>query len=134
VARGDADAIIIGESSNIQDLSMLHADPGKPLKIGNRVTIGHRVIVHGCTIEDDCLIGMGSVILNGAVIGHGSVVAAGAVILEDVEFPPFSLVAGVPGSLKRTLDRSVLEKIRQPAEIYVQRAGIYRSERGLFVV
>ena len=39
--------ISIGDESNIQDLSMVHADPGFPLVVGNRVTIGHHCVVHG---------------------------------------------------------------------------------------
>ena len=30
VLRGDTDTITIGEATNIQDLSMIHADPGIP--------------------------------------------------------------------------------------------------------
>ena len=64
VLRGDTDRITIGDRTNIQDLTMIHADPGVPCTVGSRVTVGHRVILHGCTIEDDCLIGMGAIILN----------------------------------------------------------------------
>ena len=42
VLRGDMENITIGDESNIQDLSMGHADPGYPLIVGNRVTIGHK--------------------------------------------------------------------------------------------
>jgi carbonic anhydrase/acetyltransferase-like protein (isoleucine patch superfamily) len=82
VMRGDADTISIGEFTNIQDLVCLHADPGFPLVIGDRVTVGHGAIVHGATVESDCLIGMRATILNGAVIGSGSIVAAGALVRE----------------------------------------------------
>jgi carbonic anhydrase/acetyltransferase-like protein (isoleucine patch superfamily) len=127
VIRGDSDAVAVGEASNIQDLSMLHVDPGKPVAIGNGVTIGHRCIVHGCIIEDHCLIGMGAIIMNGAVIGHGSIVAAGSVVLEETRIPPFSLVTGIPGKLKRTFDEAVLERIKNSERIYVERAGLYKS-------
>ena len=56
VLRGDMENIIIGDESNIQDLSMGHADPGFPLVVGNRVTIGHHCVVHGCRFEDLSLI------------------------------------------------------------------------------
>ena len=98
VNRGDTDKISIGEQSNIQDLSMIHADPGIPCTVGNRVTVGHRVILHGCTIEDDCLIGMGAIVLNKVRVGQGSVIGAGAVLLEGMEVPAGSLVIGVPGA------------------------------------
>src|SRR5262249_51184227 len=96
VLRGDTDKITIGESTTIQDLSIIHADLGIPCSIGNRVTIGHRVIVHGCTVEDDCLIGMGAVLLNGARIGRGSVIGAAALVLEGTDVPPNSVVLGFP--------------------------------------
>ena len=57
VLRGDIENIHIGEGSNVQDGSVLHTDPGCPLKIGNNVTIGHLVMLHGCTIGDNSLIG-----------------------------------------------------------------------------
>ena len=62
VIRGDVEKIIIGKGSNIQDLSVLHADPGHPLIIGKNVTVGHKVMLHGCLIGDNSLIGINSVI------------------------------------------------------------------------
>ncbi|MDR0458688.1 MAG: gamma carbonic anhydrase family protein, partial [Burkholderiaceae bacterium] len=47
VVRGDTERIRIGAGSNIQDLSVLHADPGAPLALGERGTVCHQVIVHG---------------------------------------------------------------------------------------
>src|SRR5690348_17849918 len=82
VLRGDSDAIVIGEDSNVQDGTVVHADEGIPTHIGKRVAIGHRAIVHGATIEDDVLIGMGAILLNGSRVGSGSIVAAGAVVTE----------------------------------------------------
>ena len=65
VIRGDTERIEIGDESNIQDLAMVHADPGFPCIVGRRVTVGHRAILHGCVVEDECLIGMGAILLNG---------------------------------------------------------------------
>ena len=67
--RGDIENIHIGEGSNVQDGSVLHTDPGCPLKVGKNVTVGHMVMLHGCTIGDNSLIGIGAVILNNAKIG-----------------------------------------------------------------
>src|SRR5579871_4349284 len=88
VARGDVERIAVGDESNIQDLCLLHADPGLPCVVGPRVTVGHRVILHGCTVEEDCLIGMGAILLNGVRVGRGSVIGAGAVLTEGTEIPP----------------------------------------------
>ena len=78
VARGDVEAIRVGPESNVQDLTVLHADAGFPCTIGRGVTIGHRCIVHGATIEDHALVGMGAIVMNGAVVGAESLVGAGA--------------------------------------------------------
>ena len=99
--RADSDTITIGVGTNIQDGCVVHADPDLPVVLGNDVSVGHRVVLHGCTVEDVCLIGMGAVVLNGAHIGTGTIVAAGAVVLEGAVIPPNSLVAGVPGKVRR---------------------------------
>jgi carbonic anhydrase/acetyltransferase-like protein (isoleucine patch superfamily) len=129
VLRGDLDEIRIGEKTNIQDLCMCHADVNTPLTIGNEVTVGHRSILHGCTIEDQCLIGMGSIIMNRAVIGKGSVIAAGTLILENTVVPPYSLVAGSPGKIKKTFsNREETEaSIRAMSESYLENARVYGS-------
>ena len=128
VLRGDMENITIGDESNIQDLSMGHADPGFPLDVGNRVTIGHNCVLHGCHIEEDCLIGMGAIVMNGVRIGRGSIIGAGAVLLESMEVPEFSLVVGSPAKIKKTYDENILEHIRESANIYVQRSIIYREQ------
>ncbi len=134
VIRADDDTVEIGEETNVQDLCMVHVDPGSPAKIGNRVTIGHRCVVHGCVIEDDCLIGMGSVIMNRARIGAGSIVAAGAVVLENTEIPPYSLVTGIPGKVKTTMGKEVVQRIRVPSRIYVGRIQRYKAEGALIPI
>ncbi len=70
VIRGDTERIRIGDGTNLQDFTMVHADPGIPCLVGHRVTVGHRVILHGCIVEDECLIGMGAILLNGAKVGQ----------------------------------------------------------------
>ena len=87
VLRGDIENIHIGEGSNVQDGSVLHTDPGYPLKVGKDVTIGHMVMLHGCTIGDNSLIGIGAVILNNAKIGKNCIIGAKALITENKEIP-----------------------------------------------
>lgn len=130
VVRGDGDSIEIGEDSNIQDGCVLHADPGLPLRMGSGVSVGHGAIVHGCTVEDDVLVGMGARVLNGARIGRGCLIAAGAVVLEGTEVPPGSLVAGVPGKVRRELSDDELERVRENARSYVRRRQQYVDQLG----
>ncbi|MDP1552255.1 MAG: gamma carbonic anhydrase family protein [Methanobacteriaceae archaeon] len=120
VTRGDMNDITIGESTNIQDGSMLHVDKYSPLTIGSFVTVGHGAILHGCTILDYALVGMGAIILNGAIIGEGSIIGAGSLVKENMIVPPHSLVIGVPGKVVRTLPESELQKRIAHAEAYVQ--------------
>jgi carbonic anhydrase/acetyltransferase-like protein (isoleucine patch superfamily) len=131
VIRGDFDKISVGERTNIQDLCMCHADENIPLKIGNGVTIGHRSIIHGCTIEDGCLIGMGAIVMNKAVIGKGSVVAAGTVVLEKTIIPPYSLVTGLPGKIKKTYENKedIWRKIKSMSEDYMGIVQNFGSEQ-----
>ena len=99
--RGDIENIHIGEGSNVQDGSVLHTDPGYPLKIGKNVTVGHLVMLHGCTIGDNSLIGIGVVILNNAKIGKKCIVGAKSLITENKQIPDNSLVMGSPGKIIR---------------------------------
>jgi carbonic anhydrase/acetyltransferase-like protein (isoleucine patch superfamily) len=47
-ARGDnPEPITIGKRTNIQDGTVLHADAGVPLTIGDDVTVGHQAMLHG---------------------------------------------------------------------------------------
>ena len=129
VVRGDVNAIRIGANSNVQDCAVLHGQRYVyPVTIGEWVTIGHNATVHGCIVEDACLIGMGSTILNGARIGTGSIIAAGAVIPEKTIIPPNSLVAGVPGKVRRTLDDEDHKLILQYAQNYLDYVAIYLKE------
>ncbi len=127
VIRGDTERISIGEETNIQDLTMVHADPGVPCLVGSRVTVGHRVILHGCIVEDECLIGMGAVLLNKVRLGRGSVVGAGAVLLEGTEVEPGSLVVGVPGRVVRKVDETSQRRIEHAWRHYVAQAQRHRA-------
>jgi carbonic anhydrase/acetyltransferase-like protein (isoleucine patch superfamily) len=125
VIRGDVHYVKIGESTNIQDCSMLHVTNGKfPLIIGNKVTIGHSVSLHGCTLQDLCLIGIGAIVLDGAVVESNSMVAAGALVKQNYVVPSGKLVAGVPAKVIRDLTADEIKDIEAGAKRYVEYAGI----------
>jgi len=129
VVRGDVHSIRIGSHSNVQDCAVLHGMRYKyPVIVGDFVTIGHNATVHGCVVGDTCLIGMGATIMNDAKIGEGSIVAAGALIPEGMVVPPRSLVAGVPGRVRRDLTSDDLEEILQYAHNYLDYTKIYLEE------
>jgi len=120
VIRGDNERITLGARVNIQELCVLHTDPGFPMTIGEDCTIGHKAMLHGCTIGANSLIGMGATILNGAKIGKNCLVGAGALVTEGKEFPDNSLIVGAPGKAIRTLDESWEQRIHGTAAHYVR--------------
>ena len=127
VLRGDTEPIQIGARTNIQDGCVVHADPGYPAIIGADCVVGHKAVVHGCEIGDGCLIGMGAIILNGAKIGAGSIVAAGALVPENKEFPPRSLIVGVPAKRVKDVSEEQTEDIARGVRTYIERAASHRE-------
>ena len=125
VVRGDDAPLTIGRRTNIQDLTMVHADTGEPNVIGAECTVGHRVVLHGAEVGDRCLIGMGAVLLGGSRIGAESIIAAGAVVKEGAVIPPRSLVVGVPGRVVREVTDEQVASILASAEGYVRKVRQY---------
>lgn len=128
VLRGDDEAINIGARCNIQDGSVLHADPGVPLTLAGDVTIGHMAMLHGCTVGEGSLIGIKAVILNRAVIGKGCLIGANTLIPEGKIIPDYSLVVGSPGRILRTLSEEEVARLRATAGHYVEASQHYRDE------
>lgn len=118
VVRADLERIELGTDVNVQDGSILHADPDLPVILGDRVSLGHGAIVHGAIVEADSLIGMRATVLNGARIGTGSVVAAGAVVPPGMDVPPGSLVVGVPAKVRKETGEAEHEMIAETTSEY----------------
>jgi carbonic anhydrase/acetyltransferase-like protein (isoleucine patch superfamily) len=127
VLRGDTEAITVGSNTNIQDNCTVHADPGRPARIGDRVTVGHNAVVHGCTVGDDSLIGINAVVLNGARIGSGAIIGAGAVVKEGQVIGPCQLAMGVPAAVKKDLGADIVESHKDRAHHYATLARQYRQ-------
>jgi carbonic anhydrase/acetyltransferase-like protein (isoleucine patch superfamily) len=120
VLRGDVEALVIGENSNVQDGSVIHADPGAPVRVGANVTVGHMAMLHGCEVGDGSLIGIGAVVLNGARIGRDCLIGARALITEGTVIPDGSLVVGAPGKVVRTLTVEQIASMQGGARRYVE--------------
>ncbi|MGH8597017.1 MAG: gamma carbonic anhydrase family protein [Gammaproteobacteria bacterium] len=127
VIRGDREPITIGEHSNVQDLAVLHTDPGFPLTLGDYVTVGHKAMLHGCTVGHNSLIGINAVILNGAKIGANCLLGAGTLITEGKEIPDGSMVLGAPGKIVRQLDAEQIAGLKRQAENYVANFKRYKN-------
>jgi len=128
VLRGDDAPLSVGARTNIQDMTVMHADTGVPNVIGEDVTVGHGVVLHGAQIGDRCLIGMGAVLLGGCVIGEESLIAAGTVVKQNFVVPPRSLVAGVPGRILRSVKDEHVAAFLESAAHYVKTIKLYLED------
>ncbi len=126
--RADHEQIVIGENSNIQDLSMLHADPGFPLIIGKNVTVGHHAILHGCIIEDGALVGIRATVLNGSVIGEGSLVGACALVTENKKMEKNALIIGSPARVAKTMTDEDIHRMQGAARFYMKNSKLFADE------
>lgn len=128
VLRGDDAPLSIGRGTNIQDLTMIHADTGIANVIGEDCTVGHRAILHGARVGDRCLIGMGAILLGGSVIGDDCLIGAGAVVKERFVAPPRSLIVGLPARIVRTLRDDEVAAIRRSAQDYARKIRLYLDD------
>jgi len=130
VLRGDSPdhPIVIGARSSIQDGVIVHVGTWGPTVVGADVTVGHGAVFESCEIGDRSLVGMNAVILQEAVIGRECLLAAGTVILEKAVIPDRSVVAGVPGRIRKSLDGSAATWIGRSAEHYVALSRAYLAE------
>lgn len=101
VIDGEYDKITIGTGVNISSgTQILTHDTVKRCLTGRIYTkIDHAPTV----VENNVYIGTNAVILKGCIIGHHSIIAAGTVVKENTVIPPYSLVAGVPGIIKKNI-------------------------------
>ena len=127
VIRAENDQIALGEGSNIQDGSVLHVDPGYPMRLARMVTIGHKVMLHGCTIGEGTLVGINSVVMNGARIGRNSLIGANTLIAEGKDIPDGVLVLGSPGKIVRDLKQEEKDYLLNIAQGYIDRSRFYKA-------
>ncbi|GAB3279247.1 gamma carbonic anhydrase family protein [Parahaliea aestuarii] len=127
VLRGDVERIEIGAGSNIQDGTVVHADPGFPCVVGDNVTVGHNAMLHGCQIGDGSLVGIGAVVLNGAKVGKNCLIGANALVTEGMEIPDGSLVLGAPAKIKKALGEDAIAMLQLNAKHYVSNAANFKA-------
>jgi phenylacetic acid degradation protein len=109
VLRGDFGRLRLEEGSNLQDTCVMHGFPDCDTIIEVDGHVGHGAVLHGCRIGRNAMVGMNAVVMDNAVIGEESIVAALAFIKANMQVPPRSLVAGVPGKIIRTLTEQEID-------------------------
>lgn len=125
VLRGDADKIVVGDRTNIQDNAVIHADSGDPCIIGSDCVIGHSAIVHGAKLSHHVLIGMNATVLNNAEIGEYCIIGANALVPAGMKIQPYSLVMGVPAKIVKNLGPEIEKRIQDNVDEYIIRASAY---------
>ena len=127
VLRGDdpEHGIVVGPRTSVQDNCVVHVGRWGPTVIGADVTVGHGAKFESCTIGDRTVVGMNAVILQSATVGAECVLAANTVVLEGAEIPDRSVVAGVPGVVKKTLEGSAAKWIEGGGAHYVDLSRRY---------
>lgn len=120
-------SVQVGSSTNIQDNSRIHLDPGESLKMGERVTIGHNVQLSACEIGDDCIVGMGSKIGKGTIIRNGGVVAAGAVTAPNTIVTEGMIWSGNPATESRALSKENIKLFSLGVDVYRLYAKNYKK-------
>lgn len=132
--RGDVSDIKIGERSNIQDGSVLHATHASDFSkaseciVGKDVTVGHNAVLHGCTIEDECLIGMGAVVLDGAVVEKHVLVAANSLVPPGKRLESGHMYIGSPAKKARALTEDEIRFFKYSAAHYVKLKEEHQAE------
>ena len=107
VIRGDSGKIVIGKNTCVQDNSVVHGDAD--VFIGDDVVIGHRVLCHGKIIGDRTLLGNGCIVNDGVVIGADCIIASGAMVVDRMNIPPSSVVAGLPARIRREITQNDID-------------------------
>jgi carbonic anhydrase/acetyltransferase-like protein (isoleucine patch superfamily) len=129
VLRADRFRIQIGYNCNIQDNCVIHAGISDVM-IGNNVTVGHGSIIHCARIGDNVLIGMDTTLGIFSEIGDYCIIGAHSMVKDNFKVPPRSMVVGVPGRIKRTVNRKEIERIISAANFYVDLSRDFKK-RGL---
>jgi gamma-carbonic anhydrase len=128
VLRGDVQAIRIGDGSNIQDGTIVHASTGGlPTLVGRSCTVGHGAILHSCTLQDHAFVGFGARVLDGCTVESDGALAAGAVLTPGKTVRSGELWAGNPARLLRLLQLEEIARQRAIALRYVALASAYRN-------
>lgn len=134
VVRGDANRVVIGARSNIQDGTIVHCERPKPKHpdgfatvIGDDVLIGHLAMVHGCVLEDRAFVGLGSIVMDGCTIESDGMLAAGAMLTSGKIIRSRQMWLGRPAAYARDLTDAALADMQAGVAGYVQNARIHQD-------
>lgn len=122
VLRGDLNNITIGQVSNVQDRTVIHAARTSPsgmsagVKIGKFVTIEPNCTLRSCRIGDFAKVGARSVLLEGSLMEDYSVLQPGSVLPPTRRVPEGELWGGVPARFIRKLTEDERAALSEEAD------------------
>ncbi len=95
--------IVIGNNVRLAQGILLMGYPGHPLDAEARARGDADTIdqIGDIVLEEDVWLASRVIVSAGVTIGRGTIVAAGSVVTKDL--PPYSLAAGAPAVVKRSL-------------------------------
>lgn len=121
VLRGDLNNITIGQVSNIQDRTVVHAARTSPtglsaaVLIGKFVTVEPNCTLRSCRIQDNCIVGARSVLMEGSMMESFSMLEPGSVLPPARRVPEGELWGGNPARFVRKLSEDEREAIKATA-------------------
>ncbi|MBI2303799.1 MAG: gamma carbonic anhydrase family protein [Chloroflexi bacterium] len=127
VLRGDVGKIVIGKNTNIQDNSVVHADPGHHCVIGDDVTVGHGAVIHSYRIGSNVLIGMNSTISSQVEIGDFCIIGSNSMVGDRKKIPSYSFVVGVPAEVKGSLSQDQITRLQKIGQSYARLAQRHKE-------
>mmetsp|Transcript_835 Transcript_835/g.1873 ORF Transcript_835/g.1873 Transcript_835/m.1873 type:complete len:190 (+) Transcript_835:135-704(+) len=134
VIRGDADKIVIGKRTNIQDGTVIHCRGGdlgggvpQSTIIGDDVTVGHQALLHACILEDRSFVGMQACVMDFARVESGGMVAAGAMVTGKTVVKSGELWGGRPAKKMRDLSKEEIEFLKLSADVYAENGRKHKS-------
>lgn len=99
VIRAHSGPVIIGRNCHIEENCVIHG----PTRMGDYVCLGPGAVTEAARIGSYVLIGSNATVLREAQLADYCILSAGSMVKEKMEVPTRSLVAGVPGEIKRFL-------------------------------
>jgi len=125
--RGDIGQLVMKNGANVQDNCILHCFPGKSVVIEEGGHVGHGAVLHSCAIRRNAMVGMLSIVMDDAVVGEEAMVAAMTLVIAEMEVPPRTLIAGIPGKVKRELSSDEIRWKTGGTTIYQDMTTYYRE-------
>jgi len=106
IVRGDGKEIYIGKNCLLKNRVTIHvAARLQGTNIGKNCIIDEYSIIHACKLGNDVLIGSNSVVMDGSKIGNNVVIANNSLVPPGKKIPPFTLIAGSPVKIIKTINK-----------------------------